>query len=87
MPSLYNIVTGLAHYLWGFMISIVSAVMPALAAIMFTGFIIYELDEDWHIKDGAYRDIREMLVGMGLGVPLAMLLKIGLILAKPAKIP
>ena len=65
----------LAHYLWGLLIAIEAHVSPTLAWIMFAGFIVYELDEDWHIRDGAYRDIREMLIGMGIGAVATMMVK------------
>ena len=66
-------VTDLAHFLWGLMIALVALLFPPPAAIvlpvlMFAGFIIYELDEDWHLNDKAFKDILEMLVGMGVGV-------------------
>ena len=64
------------HYLWGILISIVALVSPTLSVLMFTGFIIYELDEEWHIKDKSYADIREMLVGMGIGVVIDIIIKI-----------
>jgi len=66
-------ITRLAHHIWGFMISIVSLVSPTLSAIMFIGFIIYELDEEWHIKDKSYKDIKEMLIGMGIGAVIAII--------------
>jgi len=64
------------HYLWGILISIVALISPTLSALMFAGFIIYELDEEWHIKDKSYADIREMLVGMGIGVIIDIIIKI-----------
>lgn len=64
------------HYLWGILISIVALLSPTLSVLMFTGFIIYELDEEWHIRDKSYADIREMLVGMGIGVVIDIIIKI-----------
>lgn len=65
-----------AHHIWGFMVALVALVSPALSVLMFTGFIIYELDEEWHIKDKSYADIREMLIGMGIGAALDLVIKI-----------
>ena len=31
------------------------------------GFLLYEVDEDWKIKNGAYRDVGGWLYGMALG--------------------
>jgi len=66
----------MAHHVWGLVTAIIALVSSALSVLMFTGFIIYELDEDWHIHDKAYRDIREMLIGMGVGAALDILIKI-----------
>ena len=57
----------LAHYAWGLLTALVALVAPVLSALMFLGFIVYELDEEWHIRDKSYNDIREMLIGMGIG--------------------
>jgi len=39
-------------------------VHPWLSVLFFCGFVVYELNEDRHLKDGAYLDIFGMLVGM-----------------------
>jgi hypothetical protein len=39
-------------------------VNPVLAAIMAVIFIIYELDEDWHLSDNAYKDILQYACGL-----------------------
>ncbi len=64
----------LAHYAWGLLTALVALVAPVLSALMFLGFIVYELDEEWHIRDKSYNDIREMLIGMGIGVVIAILI-------------
>lgn len=38
-----------------------------LAIIMSLMFILYELDEELHIRDKAYRDILEYMVGLSIG--------------------
>ena len=65
MGKLYNIVTGVGHFVGGVLTALAACLLnPALAAVMFACFIIYELDEDWHIKDKAYRDIKVYAVGL-----------------------
>jgi hypothetical protein len=45
----------------------------AAAWIIMLGFIVYELDQDWHIKDKAYRDLLGFLIGAYLaGVGLVI---------------
>jgi len=39
----------------------------ALMVIWFLGFMGYELNEDLHLKDGAFLDIYGFLVGLALG--------------------
>ncbi|GAI68778.1 unnamed protein product [marine sediment metagenome] len=43
--------------------------------LFFTGFFIYELQEDYRLKDGAYLDIYGWLIGFGLGVALLFMLQ------------
>ena len=64
----------LAHIAWGLLTALVSTAAPVLALIMFLGFIVYELDEEWHIRDKSYNDVREMLVGLGTGALVLLLL-------------
>lgn len=64
-----------AHFLWGMMIALVSVLFPppastVLPVLMFVGFIVYELDEDWHLSDKAFQDILEMMLGLAAGVIL-----------------
>lgn len=37
-----------------------------LAWIMFIGFMLYELNEDWHREDNAWKDIKGYLWGLAL---------------------
>ena len=55
-----------AHYLAGVLLalsSMVSWTLPVVGCIM---FLVYEVDEDWHIKDNAYHDILECMLGFFL---------------------
>lgn len=57
-----------AHYLVGIltaMSSLVNWVLPVIGCI---GFMVYELNEDWHRKDEAYYDVLEFLVGFFIAV-------------------
>ena len=46
------------------------------------GFIVYELNEDMHLTDKAYKDIMGWLVGIGLSVSCLFILKqCGIIIA------
>lgn len=65
-----------AHCYWGFLTALVSLVAPVLSLEMFLAFIIYEVDEDWHIRDKAFRDILEMMVGLMFGSWLVIVVKI-----------
>ena len=62
-----------AHFVGGLLVAIISPLIPVLSVISFLGFIIYELDEDWHISDQAYKDIKMFLFGMFTGM-IAILL-------------
>ena len=53
----------LAHIVSGFITGLLFQVNPLLAAFLLAVFLIYQFDEDWHIEDQAWRDIREYAVG------------------------
>jgi hypothetical protein len=56
--------TRIGHGLFGFvstMSVLVHPILPALSAVL---FVIYELDESFHLCDEAYADIREYLYGV-----------------------
>lgn len=46
--------------------------MP-IGVIFFLGFVLYELNEDWHIKDSAWKDLFGFLVGLPI-IPLVVIL-------------
>ena len=56
--------TSLAHYYGGFLSGLCCLFNPVLSVLATGVFLIYELDEDWHISDEAFRDIREYLLGL-----------------------
>ena len=63
-------ITSLAHYIGGLLAALTGKFYPVLAVIATVLFIIYELDEDWHLNDKAFRDIREYLIGFFVGLIL-----------------
>ncbi len=63
----------LTHIISGLITSLTTQINPALATLLFIIFIIYELDEDWHIRDKAYRDLLEYGIGLYIGA-LAILI-------------
>jgi len=70
--QLNRLVAKLVHILYG----ILTALAPThLAPILAAVFIIYELDEDWHLNDQAYRDLLEYMVGLSIGALSLLALK------------
>lgn len=57
-----------AHYLVGILTACSILVSGTLSLIGFLGFLAYELDEDWHLYDEAYHDIKEFLIGFFVAV-------------------
>ena len=54
-----------SHVLWGARLT---------AVLLFAGFILYEVTEDWRINDQAYRDIQGFVIGLGVGAVVQVLL-------------
>ena len=48
---------------------------PVLALCWCAGFMVYELNQDWHTKDEAHCDIFGYLVGMVIGGICAIILR------------
>jgi len=59
-PSIYT----LSHMTAGVLTALATLVSPVLPAVLFGGFMIYELNEDWHITDQAFKDILEYCYGL-----------------------
>ena len=70
------IVAQLAHFFSGVMTVLSVYIHPILAIITFLCFIIYELDEDWHISDGAFKDIRYYGIGLFLTISILYILRV-----------
>jgi len=39
-------------------------------------FVVYEVDEDFHIRNGAYTDLKGLLWGIGIGGIVMLVLKL-----------
>lgn len=52
-----------AHYLVGIITSLSSLVHWTLPLVAFGLFVVYELNEDWHWGDEAFRDLLEASIG------------------------
>jgi hypothetical protein len=57
-----------AHYLVGILTAGSIIVSGVLSVLGFAGFMAYELNEDWHLHDQAYKDILEFLIGFFVAV-------------------
>jgi len=70
--------------MWSFLVHFAYGILTAFACvptdiIMFLTLIIYELDEDWHIKDGAWIDIAQYGFGLGVGVLIKIIMFLGIL--------
>ena len=48
-----------------------------LAVIFAAGFLVYEVDEDMHLSNGAFKDIKGFCWGLGVGGLIIFGLKLG----------
>lgn len=48
----------------------------AYGLIFFGAFMVYEVTEDWRLKDGAYLDIYGYLIGVGIGATALFVLSL-----------
>ena len=61
--KLPKIIPSLAHIMAGIICGITTLLHPVMAVIATLLFLIYELDEDWHLSDKAFKDILEFAIG------------------------
>lgn len=61
-----NIYRACLHVPVGWFNGLALDVGPMWASMFFLGFIAYEINEDWGIKDGAYLDIYGWLIGFAI---------------------
>jgi hypothetical protein len=57
-----------AHIIAGLIASLATFINPAVGVLATALFVIYELDEEWHLKDESYKDILEFAVGYYAGI-------------------
>ena len=67
-------ITDVIHIIAGLVTALITMVNSVLATFMFVGFIIYELDEDWHLSDEAFQDIKEYLIGLYMGAIIVLVM-------------
>jgi len=63
--------TDIGHILYGVLIVFAPIHISILMAAL---FVIYELDEEWHLNDEAYRDIMFYMIGIAIGVIIWLIL-------------
>jgi len=66
IPAMEKFVRAAIHVPAG-MIGAFLTIFPPFGWIFWKGFETYELNEDGHLKDGAYLDIFGWLIGFALG--------------------
>jgi len=63
------------HFLAGFVTTLtIIYLSPVVGTLMFIVFLIYELDEDWHISDKAFIDILFYAIGLYVAAVILMLM-------------
>jgi hypothetical protein len=62
----------IAHTMAGLLASLATFVNPVVGVVAVALFIIYELDEEWHLEDESYRDIAEFATGYYAGILLKL---------------
>jgi len=78
MEAVKRVLYDLAHIVFGILTAFTAVYLqPALAVIMFLTFVIYQLDESWHLSDESYEDIREYGIGLGIGTTIILLFQAG----------
>jgi len=70
---LSRLATKLAHILYGILAALSDWY---LTLAMTVAFIIYELDEDWHLNDQAYHDLLDYMVGLSIGALSLLALRV-----------
>ena len=61
---IYAIICQLFHFAAGCVTAVTAVKHPSLAALLFGAFIIYEVNEDWHLSNSAYKDIFVYALGL-----------------------
>ena len=67
LPCVVGVLTHIAHIVFGVLTALVSVISPVLPIINTAIFVIYELDQEWHLKDAAYEELFEFAAGLAVG--------------------
>jgi len=73
MSSVRRLLSRLAHVAFGILAALSDWY---LTLAMTVAFVIYELDEDWHISDEAYHDLLDYMVGLSIGALSLLALRV-----------
>lgn len=65
-----------AHYIAGILICLSSSISWVLPVIGTAMFLVYEIDEDWHLYDQAYHDILECMLGFFVAVGIFLIYEV-----------
>jgi hypothetical protein len=60
-------ITDLTHVVFGVITAIVSKINIFFSVLNTFLFVLYELDEEFHLHDESYKDIKEFVIGLTLG--------------------
>ena len=66
----------LLHIPLGLLVCLLGYTAWWLAVIFAVGFLVYEVDEGWHLHNGAFTDIKGWLWGIGIGGIILFILKL-----------
>jgi len=61
-----------AHIIAGLIASLATFINPVAGVLATVLFVIYELDEEWHLEDESYKDIAEFAAGYYIGILLKL---------------
>ena len=62
----------IGHVIFGFISTLAALINPIFLVISAALFVIYELNEEWHLDDEAYEEIREYLYGVSAALLLLL---------------
>lgn len=63
------------HFPIGLLVAFAIEVSGVLSVMLFLCFLVYEVNEDWHIRNGAYKDIAGALIGIFVGIIILLFLE------------